>query len=153
MEARFRQYVSQTPTETGCLFWTGYAYRGRGFFSVNGKPEMAHRVSYRLAKGEIPDGQCIRHTCDTPICVNPDHLLLGTHRDNMTDMKERNRRKGKVATQGSRHGCAKLTDEQAREVLASIETRNQLAQRLGVSPSTIKAIRTGRRWKHLAEEQ
>jgi hypothetical protein len=153
MEARFKSYVAQTPTETGCLLWTGYTHEGRGFFSVNGKPKMAHRVSYTLAKGEIPEGQCVRHTCDVPLCVNPEHLLLGTHQDNMTDMKDRNRRKGTSAVQGEAHGCAKLTEAQVRQILASSKARNDIAREFGVSPSTIKGIRTGRLWKHLGSTQ
>ena len=149
MEARFLKFVSQTPTETGCLLWTGYSHHSRGFFSVNGKPQMAHRVAYHLAKGDIPDGLCVRHTCDVSLCVNPDHLILGTHADNMRDMKERDRRKGKVAVQGEKHGSAKLTEDQVRQIGTSRKTRNQLATEFGVSPSTIKAIRNGRLWKHL----
>lgn len=153
MEARFLKYVSQTPTETGCLLWMGYSHSAtpnyaRGFFSVNGKPQMAHRVAYQLAKGDIPDGLCVRHTCDVSLCVNPDHLILGTHADNMRDMKDRGRGRG-GGPAGEKHGCAKLTEEQVRQIGTSHKTRNQLAAEFGVSPSTIKAIRNGRLWKHL----
>jgi hypothetical protein len=155
MEHRFKKYVSSTHTETGCLLWTGYKQQvtssyTRGFFSVNGKPEMAHRVAYRLSKGEIPEGMCVRHTCDVSLCVNPDHLIIGTQADNMNDMKERGRRKNITAVRGEKQGTSKLTEDLVREILASKESRNQIATRLNVSPSTIKAIRTRRLWKHIS---
>ena len=158
MEQRFAKYVSKTATETGCFLWTGCAqqvtpnYR-RPFFSVaTSKPESAARVAYRLAKGEIPKEQCIRHTCDNSMCVNPEHLVLGTHADNMRDMKDRGR--GGVphpTCRGENHPQAKLTEDLVREIRSSTETRNAIATRLGVSPATIKAIRTGRMWKHIQE--
>ena len=157
MDQRFNKYVSMTPDENGCLLWLGYKQQvtpsySRGFFNVNGKPEMAHRVAYRLANGEIPNGMCVRHTCDVPLCVNPNHLVIGTHDDNMRDMKDRNRRKNITAVKGEKHGCSKLTEELVREIHTSKESRNEIATRLGVSPSTIKAIRTRRIWKHISLE-
>jgi hypothetical protein len=155
MEARFRKYVSTTPTETGCLLWTGSfqqltaTYRRPQFSVATSKPDTASRVAYRLWKGDIPAGQCVRHTCDNPMCVNPEHLELGTHADNMRDMKDRGRANG-GGPAGERHGMAKLTEAQVKEVRTSTETRDTIARRLGVSPSTIKGIRTGRLWKHLA---
>lgn len=157
MEQRFKKYVSTTPDDKGCLLWLGYARAStknytRGFFNVNGIPQNVNRVAYTLANGEIPQGQCVRHTCDNPLCVNPAHLILGTHDDNMRDMKERNRRKNITAVKGEKHGMVKLTEELVREIRVSKETRNQIATRLNVSPSTIKAIRTGNLWKHISVE-
>lgn len=158
MEARFNKYVG-APNDAGCMLWTGYACARTPNYSVpyfnigNQRPESAYRVAYRLAKGEIPTGLQIRHTCDNSLCVNPDHLVLGTHRDNMRDMAERDRRKGIAAVKGEKHGQSKLTAEQVREIRSSTETRDAIAKRMGVSPSTIKGIRTGRLWKHLSQEE
>ncbi|MBO2700796.1 HNH endonuclease [Shewanella algae] len=79
-----------------CWSWSGYKDdKGYGLLSNrNGSghsPERAHRVSYELNFGEIPDGLVVRHTCDNPECTNPEHLVLGTQKDNMRDCSNRNR--------------------------------------------------------------
>lgn len=86
---RFWSKVTKTD---GCWVWA--ASRGRqgyGHFDLDGKIEKAHRVAYQLVLGPIPDGAFILHSCDNPPCVNPAHLRVGTHVDNMRDMVERQR--------------------------------------------------------------
>jgi hypothetical protein len=75
----------------GCWYWVGGIARGYGMFS-NIKGIKAHRMSYILFKGEIADGLYVCHSCDNKLCVNPDHLFLGTHQDNLNDMTKKNRR-------------------------------------------------------------
>ena len=86
---RFNEKVERTDT---CWLWTGALNsKGYGSMSYNGKGTNAHRLSYILHKGEIPDGLIICHTCDTPKCVNPDHLWAGTPSENMKDMFAKDR--------------------------------------------------------------
>lgn len=79
--------------ESGCWGWSGAKCRGYGILSTRrgSPPAKAHRVSYELFKGPIPDGMLVRHTCDNPECTNPDHLLLGTDADNARDRVARGR--------------------------------------------------------------
>ncbi len=88
LQERFEAKFYVTP---GCWIWTKGSSHGYGSFRINGKSRPAHRVSYELYVGSIPEGQVVRHKCDNPPCVNPDHLILGTQGDNMRDAVERSR--------------------------------------------------------------
>ncbi len=90
LRERFESKIRVTP---GCWHWTAAALpRGYGRFGLpNRKVALAHRMSYELYVGSIPDGMVVRHRCDTPSCVNPDHLELGTQADNVADMMLRGR--------------------------------------------------------------
>lgn len=84
-------------TETGCWEWQGTRNEhGYGGVSVNGRWRKAHQVSWELTHGPIPHGMELLHSCDNPPCVNPDHLSLGTHRDNMHDMSVKGRAHGSL---------------------------------------------------------
>lgn len=83
------------PTPTGCWLWKGELWRGGyGLFVSGGKSRAAHRVSYYLAKGRIPWGKVIRHTCDERRCVQPRHLIIGSYQENTQDMFDRGRARG-----------------------------------------------------------
>ena len=127
---------------TGCWLWSsciGSDGYGRASGSVR-----AHRLSWEIAFGEIPAGMLVCHKCDTPACVNPDHLFLGTPLDNSRDMSRKFR-----GVNGERASTAKLTDEQVMEIIASDETCADLAKQFSVSDTTISFIKLGRTWKHL----
>lgn len=84
VEERFKN--KYTKDASGCWLWTAYKDRdGYGYLQVSGKSIRAHRVSWELTNGPIPNGMFICHSCDTSSCVNSDHLFIGTGTDNMKD--------------------------------------------------------------------
>lgn len=103
---------------SGCWLWHGTEFaRGYGQFWNGSRRVQAHRHAYELVNGPIPSGMFICHRCDVPSCVNPDHLFLGSHADNMQDMTRKGR--GRVPhVRGERHGASKLTDAQRAEMRA-----------------------------------
>lgn len=107
----------------------------------------AHRASYIMHQGAIPDGLMVCHKCDNPGCVRPDHLFLGTAQVNHDDRGA----KGRTA-RGERSGAAKINDAQAMQIklrLSLGESPREIAPEFGVCRNTVYAIRAGRIWKHL----
>lgn len=146
------QCVSGTSDE--CWEWTGARVsKGYGNFTVtvDGKQKSftTHIVAWEIANGQkVPQGFVVRHKCDNPPCVNPNHLELGTHKDNKRDQLDRGRFTPQL---GEAHGCAKLTETQVLEIrtLVGHVSRRRLAELYRVSLPTIQAIVSGRLWKHL----
>lgn len=128
-----------------CWVWTGFCakYNGYGKMHVDteaGKRSfVAHRVSWTLHFGEIPDGKEVLHRCDNPPCVRPDHLLIGTHTDNMRDMSAK-----------GRSAAAALTAGQVREIRAALargERKSTVADRFGTSRQNMTSIANGSSWR------
>lgn len=136
-----------------CWLWTAYKDGwGYGTVKARGKKRKAHREAYEAEHGVgSADGVMVRHRCDTPACVNPDHLEVGTHAENMRDMDERGRR-----VIGEAHGCAKLTEDEVRTIRTIHVPRHRdlgqkaLARRFGVAPTQISKIVNRERWAHVA---
>ncbi len=131
---------------TGCWLWERMVDRnGYGRLWHKGKPmQFAHRVSYENYRGEIPSGLCVCHKCDTPGCVNPDHLFLGTRSDNMADRQ----RKGRQPA-GEKNGRARLTIVQVKEIKERLflgEKKLRLAKEYNVGERTIRDIASGKNW-------
>ena len=142
IDVRFWKFVQKTDT---CWLWTG-AKASWGYGMINsGPPEnhaiRAHRLSWEMHNGPIPDGMAVCHHCDTPACVNPDHLFLGTIADNNADMGAKGRRRGGGAPAGDDHPLRKLTDAEIAEIRTAYQpgrvTYKELGRRYGVNLATV----------------
>ncbi|MCG7607082.1 HNH endonuclease signature motif containing protein [Mycobacterium sp. CnD-18-1] len=153
LESRFWSHVDRGQD---CWTWTAWVNRhgyGKAWAGTNsdGAPVMryAHRVAWFIEHGEWPGGLDVRHKCDNPSCVRPDHLELGTHQDNMRDMNERGRA---VHVRGEKHGLSKLDADSVREIVRRRirgESLEFIAAHYGVHYATIGSIVTGKTWSHV----
>jgi hypothetical protein len=146
---RFWRRVSRG--DDPCWLWTGcIGGNGYGRMWLNGKDVMAHRVSWLIHKGVVPDGLLVLHRCDVRHCVNPDHLFLGTTADNVADKIAKGRH-----CYGARNGRSKLNDAAALSIIQRAsdgETLTSLARAFGVSRTVIRHIVRGRLWGHVSRE-
>ena len=157
LRERFEANIMPIP-ECGCWIWMG-AYSGKppydyGKFGLDGESLWAHRVSWMVYKGVIPSGLNICHKCDTSLCVNPEHLFLGTQRDNIRDAitkKRMNPHCNKVGAgeRGENHHCAKLTDKEILEIRISNKSQRVLAGQYNIDQSIISKIKHFKIWKHI----
>jgi hypothetical protein len=141
LKERFFKRVDQSGD---CWLWTGAKSQGYGVLNVRDGSRLAHRISYELHRGVIPRGFHVCHHCDTPSCVNPDHLFLGTRFDNMRDAAL----KGRMHP-GERHGRAKLSNANVADIRAALSAgtkQSHIAKDFGVHKTTISDIATGRCW-------
>lgn len=139
-----------------CWEWTGYGNnKGYGLLFIGGKGGRyltTHRVSWELHNGPIPSGLCVLHHCDNRRCVRPDHLFLGTFKDNTQDMMTKGRNRGGCPP-GEAAPSAKLTAEIVCTIRAAHESgaaNVDLARRYGVTRQSIRAIVVRDSWRHLA---
>lgn len=136
-------------TDKGCWEWTHGRYKfGYGRIEVAGKKWHAHRLAWTLWNGEIERGLCVLHKCDNPPCCNPEHLYLGTHKDNIRDAIVRGRwsadkLRGPKSVRSPR--VNKLTQQQVIEIYESVGPLRDTAEKYGVSVSCISTIRRGLR--------
>jgi len=129
----------------GCWIWTGRRDKdGYGRFSINGHYIFAHRIAWMLASGPIPKDLNVLHRCDTPSCVRPKCLFVGTDLDNQQDCAQKGRK-----PHGAQHWNAKLTAKDVEFIRASSEAGRALARHFHVQHSTIQGIRQRRTWRHV----
>ncbi len=117
---------------------------GYGFVTVGGRRVAAHRLAWALHNGADPTGKVVMHTCDNPPCINPEHLVLGTHADNVADKV----RKGRSCF-GERSGTSKLTWAKVRAIRAATGTLSEIGSMFGVHLSNVSLIRRGLTWKEI----
>lgn len=146
MTHRRHEKIERIP-ESGCWIWSG-ATNAKGY-GVCGDG-LVHRWMYRQTRGEIPDGLYVLHKCDIRPCCNPEHLYVGTQKDNVRDMDERGRANRIGQKPGEDHPLAKLTKEQVEQMrhkhLVEGITQKRLAADYGICNQQVSRIITGKRW-------
>lgn len=153
LEERFADKVDRRGPDE-CWEWQGSRYpNGYGQFGAGGTHTGAHRASWELAHGPIPEGLFVLHHCDNPPCVNPAHLFLGTQTDNLRDAARKGRLTG-GGPLGERHGRAKLTEAAVLEIRRRYreagETQAELGSAFGVVQTNVGRIVRGETWVHVA---
>lgn len=147
-EERFHKSYVPEPN-TGCWLWLYGGFKaGYGEFHVNLERQnaYAHRYSYEIHKGEIPKGMVVRHQCDQPACVNPDHLILGTKKQNSEDMVRRRRSRA-----GMNNPKAKINDSIVIAIkemyLNGGVTQYDVAEKFSIDQAMVSRILNGKAWK------
>lgn len=156
IQERLGRHFVKGPVDE-CWLWKSTTNKhGYGLIAVGGKGEgqlLAHRVAWEIANGPIPKGTwVVMHTCDTPTCVNPAHLKLGTQSDNLLDMRAKRRGHDGFAVdpiRGEAHHDARFTEDDVRAIRASSESSTVIAERYGVHRTSIIKIRSRKTWKHV----
>jgi len=135
--------------DTGCHEWVGPKKEGYGWFSIDGNLKSAHRISFEIHKGPIPEKINVCHSCDNPSCVNPEHLWLGTQFDNVNDMMSKKR--GNKAS-GESHHKAKITEDDVRLIRSLLSegiSMRHIQHKLNISYRIIQRVCSGQSWSHV----
>ena len=157
---RFLLYISNSVHPNGCWIWEGlFSHNGYGRFRLTGGKRIpSHRYSYELFKGKIKKGLLVCHSCDNPSCVNPEHLWVGTTKENMQDMCQKGRSyfqthaKKIKRRKGVNHHKAKLTEKEVLEIRKLSNqgfTNRALGIKFNISEYTISPIILGKTWTHI----
>lgn len=126
--------------EKGCWLYTKLIMKGCGHINIKGIKVPAHRISYEIHNGEIPKGMYICHKCDVRACVNPEHLFIGTHQDNMNDKVKKNR------------AGRKLNYQQVINIKKRLLTGDSdlsISKEFNVNRQTINKIKLNQSWSHV----
>lgn len=148
-----RFFAKVEKQEGACWNWFG-AKTPKGYGQIKiprtRRQVQSHRLSWEIHRGEIPKNLCVLHKCDNPACVNPDHLFLGTKKDNARDMVSKGRH-----CYGERQGSHKLSEKDVRSILAMVAdgkmSQAKIAKAFGIGPMQVSRIKTGKRWAHLQD--
>jgi hypothetical protein len=149
LKERFDEKWEHGPN--GCWNWRFANPLGRAnTFSLNGHIMRAYRAGFIIYRGPIPEGRIVCHACDNPMCVNPDHLWLGSHADNRNDALAKQRDN---TARGEQMPSAKLTEDDVRTIRATVGKRGTVraaARHYGVTHSSIQDIIKGKTWRHVS---
>lgn len=143
-----KKEITWNTNEQGCHLCTSHYLRPDGYigYELNGKSIRLHRVIWMKLYGEIPEGLMVCHKCDNRNCINPDHLFLGTHTDNMRDMAS----KGRTGTRrGTDNNQNKLTEDQVRAIRLDHRPQTEIAKDYGVTNQAIHLIKKRKNWRWL----
>lgn len=143
--------MSLVDDKSGCWVWTGKKLNGYGSVQKGGKQKYAHRVSYQLFHSKNPGKKFVCHKCDNPVCVNPDHLFLGTQKDNIRDMSNKGRGRGQFL-RGEGNKNTKLTEENIpiiRKQYKEGASLYRLGIDFGVSAKSISSIIQRESWGYI----
>jgi hypothetical protein len=150
-EERFWNFVEKK-SESECWNWLGSLRAGYGRISLGSKKDgvvSSHRFSWELHnKKSIPDGMVVMHSCDNPKCVNPNHLNIGSHKDNTQDMIAKGR-KVVVAPLGNENGKAIINAEIVKAIRQSNLSHAELGRQFNISSNCVRGVRTGRTGSHI----
>jgi hypothetical protein len=151
-----KRFFAKVQKTSSCWLWTAScARRGYGSFSIAKRTVRAHRVSYLIHYGQVPEGMFVCHTCDTPQCVNPSHLFLGSHQDNVDDMVRKGR-SPKTRMIGECNGKAKLSADDVqgiRDMAANSIPQKVIAAHYGISQPHVSDICRMKTWIEKQEEE
>ena len=132
--------------ENGCHNCTSHTKNKKNYFHIHHKAHYLHRYVYTVNKGEIPQGLTVRHTCHNTNCINPEHLIIGTHAENVADRVAAGR-----SAVGEQNGRSKLKTTQVIEIRNDNQTKiMDLAKQFKVDPKTIRNVKQRVYWKHVA---
>lgn len=149
LRRRFDLYHIPEPN-SGCWLWfgsiTGPSAYGYGSMWNGVGYERSSHISWKMFRGHLPDRIHVLHKCDTPACVNPDHLFIGTDADNCADKMSKGRH---VPVQGVMNGRAKFTEDDVRRIRADTRPQAEIAADYGVKQPRISSIQTRRTWRHI----
>ncbi len=138
-------YYTEPEPNTGCWLWVGaLSTGGYGKIYLDNKYIAAHRASWVVHHGPIPNGLLVCHKCDVKLCINPEHLFLGTQKENIEDAT----RKGRMS-HGEDRPTSKLKESQVVNIFSDIRTASKIAAQYNITETAVYNIKAGRRWGYL----
>lgn len=143
--SEFEQFLARMKGVKACWNWTkGMDKEGRSHVHADGKNRVAARHAFALLVTKPPNHLFVLHSCDNPTCVNPNHLRLGTQKDNYADARSRNR-----ASIGERNGCRKVTAQDVKAIRSDARRQVDIAADYGIGQTAVSMIVTRNNWKHV----